>query len=111
MKLFNYVNDRGGKAISPEIANIPADFESFRSVFEQMLEQEMFVTQQFNNIADKCIKLKDFVTFQFIQWFLEEQIEEEYVARRILEMFDVIGEEGIGRWEIDKHIPKVTYGE
>lgn len=110
MKLFNYVNDRGGRAISPEIANIPADFESFRSVFEQMLEQEMYVTQQFNTIADKCIKLKDFVTFQFIQWFLEEQIEEEYVARRILEMFDVIGEEGMGRWEIDKHIPKVSYG-
>lgn len=109
MKLFNYVNDRGGKAISPEITNIPADFESFRSVFEEMLEQEMYVTQQFNNIADKCIKLKDFVTFQFIQWFLEEQIEEEYVARRILDMFDVIGEEGTGRWEIDKHIPKVQY--
>src|SRR3546814_12556387 len=97
MKLFNYVNDRGGKAISPEITNIPADFESFRSVFEEMLEQEMYVTQQFNNIADKCIKLKDFVTFQFVQWFLEEQIEEEYVARRILDMFDVIGEEG--RWD------------
>jgi len=109
MKLFNYVNDRGGKAISPEIVNVPTDFESFRSVFEQMLEQEMYVTQQFNNIAEKCIKLKDFVTFQFIQWFLEEQIEEEYVARRILEMFDVIGEEGTGRWEIDKHIPKVSY--
>lgn len=109
MKLFNYVNDRGGKAISPEITNIPADFESFRAVFEGMLEQEMFVTQQFNNIADKCMKLKDYVTFQFVQWFLAEQIEEEYVARRILEMFDVIGEEGIGRWEIDKHIPKVQY--
>lgn len=109
LKLFNYVNDRGGRAISPEVVNIPGDFESFRSVFEQALEQEMHVTQQFNNIADKCLKLKDFVTFQFVQWFLEEQIEEEYVARRILEMFDVIGEEGTGRWEIDKHVPKVTY--
>ena len=109
LKLFNYVNDRGGRAISPEVANVPTDFESFRGVFEEMLEQEMFVTQQFNNIADKCMKVKDFVTFQFIQWFLEEQIEEEYVARRILEMFDVIGEDGAGRWEIDKHISKVSY--
>lgn len=109
LKLFNYINDRGGKAISPEIINVPNDFESFRSVFETALEQEMHVTAQFNNIAEKCFKVKDFVTFQFIQWFLAEQIEEEYVARRILEMFDVIGEEGTGRWEIDKHIPKVTY--
>jgi len=109
LKLFHYINDRGGKAISPEITNVPKDFESFRGVFELALEQEMHVTAQFNNIADKCFKAKDFVTFQFIQWFLAEQIEEEYVARRILEMFDVIGEEGTGRWEIDKHVPKVSY--
>lgn len=110
LKLFNYINDRGGRAVSPEITNIPTDFESFRGVFEQTLEQEMFVTEQFNNIADKCMQAKDYVTFNFLQWFLAEQVEEEYVARRILEMFDVIGEEGTGRWEIDKHLGKVTYG-
>ncbi|MCY4780438.1 ferritin [Sphingobacterium sp. UT-1RO-CII-1] len=109
LKLFNYINDRGGRAVSPEITNIPVDFESFRGVFEQTLEQEMFVTEQFNNIADKCMKLKDYVTFNFLQWFLAEQVEEEYVARRILELFDVIGEEGTGRWEIDKHLVKVAY--
>jgi len=108
-KLFNYVNDRGGKAISPEILNVPKDFESFRSVFETALEQEMEVTQSINNIADRCVKAKDYVSFQFLQWFLQEQIEEEYVARRILEMFDVIGEEGTGLWEIDKHVQKVSY--
>src|SRR5690606_2547440 len=56
LKLFRYVNDRGGRAISPEITNIPKDFESFRSIFEIALEQEMHVTQQINNIADKCLK-------------------------------------------------------
>ncbi|WP_270087187.1 ferritin [Sphingobacterium sp. SYP-B4668] len=109
LKLFNYINNRGGRAISPEITGIPVDFESFRSVFEQTLEQEMFVTEQFNNIADRCMKAKDYVTFNFVQWFLEEQVEEEYVARRILDMFDVIGEEGTGRWEIDKHVNKVAF--
>ncbi len=109
LKLFNYISNRGGRAISPEINNIPTDFESFRGVFEQTLEQEMFVTEQFNNIADRCMKSKDYVTFNFVQWFLEEQVEEEYVARRILELFDVIGEEGTGRWEIDKHLVKVTF--
>lgn len=111
LKLFRYVNDRGGKAISPEVTLIPQDFPSFRSLFEKTLEQEMFVTQQFNIIADKCMKAKDYVTFNFVQWFLEEQVEEEYIARRILDMFDVIGEEGTGRWEIDKNIPKVSYNE
>ncbi|MFD2744363.1 MULTISPECIES: ferritin [Sphingobacterium] len=111
LKLFKYVGDRGGRAISPEITNVPTDFESFRGVFEQTLEQEMFVTEQFNTIADLCMKSKDYVTFNFVQWFLEEQVEEEYVARRIIELFDVIGEQGTGLWEIDRHLVKVTYDE
>ena len=109
LKLFNYVSDRGGRAISPEITNIPQEFESFRSVFEQALQQEIYVTQQFNRMAVKCMKANDFTTFQSIQWFLNEQIEEEYVARRALELFEVIGEEGTGRYEIDKRIPHIHY--
>lgn len=109
LKIFNYISSRGGKPISPEVTNIPQDFESFRGVFEQTLEQEMFVTEQFNNIAAKCQQVKDYVTFNFLGWFLEEQVEEEYVARRILELFDVIGEEGTGRWEIDRHLVKVCF--
>lgn len=109
LKLFKYINDRGGKAISPEVTQIPQDFPTFRSLFEKTLEQEMFVTQQFNVIADKCMKARDYVTFNFVQWFLEEQVEEEYIARRILDLFEVIGEEGTGKWEIDRHVPKVSY--
>ena len=109
LKLFEFVSDMGGRALSPEVTNIPQEFESFRGVFETALQQEIYVTQQFNRIADRCFKAKDFMTFQFIQWFLKEQIEEEYVARRALELFDVIGEEGTGRWEIDKNVPKIDY--
>lgn len=111
LKLFHYISSRGGRPISPEVSNVPVDFESFRGVFEETLQQEMFVTEQFNNIADKCMQVKDFVTFNFLQWFLAEQVEEEYVARRILELFDVIGEEGTGRWEIDKTLVKVVFEE
>lgn len=111
MKIFRYMNDAGGRAISPEVVNVPQEFESFRGVFEQALQQEIFVTQSLNKLADRCLRVKDFVTLQFLQWFLNEQLEEEYVARRILELFDVIGEEGTGRWQIDKHVPKIHYGQ
>lgn len=109
LKLFNFVSDLGGRAVSPEISNIQQEFDSFRGIFEQALQQEIYVTQQFNRIAERCLKASDFMTFQFIQWFLKEQIEEEYVARRALELFDVIGEEGTGRYEIDKRVPKIKY--
>ncbi|WP_242916536.1 ferritin [Pontibacter liquoris] len=109
LRLFKFVSDMGGRAVSPEITNIQVEFESFRNVFEQALQQEIAVTQSFNRIADQCQKMKDYVTFSFLQWFLKEQIEEEYVARRALELFEVIGEEGTGQYEIDKRVPKITY--
>ncbi|WP_266202682.1 ferritin [Pontibacter kalidii] len=109
LRLFKFVSDMGGRAVSPSVSGTQMEFESFRSVFEQALQQEIAVTQSFNRMADKCQKEKDYVTFTFLQWFLKEQIEEEYVARRALELFEVIGEEGTGLYEIDKRVPKITY--
>ncbi|MDF9798482.1 ferritin [Catalinimonas alkaloidigena] len=109
MKIFKYVNDLGGAALSPEISDISTEFDSFRGIFEEALQQEIAVTQSFNRIAAKCQKLHDFTTFNFLAWFLNEQIEEEYIARRCLELFEVIGEEGAGQYMIDKQIAKVTY--
>lgn len=110
-RLFKYVLDMGGNAVSPEITNIKHEFNGFREVFEEALEQEIAITQSFKNIYAKCLKEQDFVTMEFLNWFLKEQREEEYKARRALELFEVIGEEGTGRWEIDKHVNKISYSE
>lgn len=109
LKFYKYVLDMGGVAISPEITNIKNEFNSFREVFEEALEQEVNITQSIKNIAARCFKESDFVTLEFLNWFFKEQREEEYKARRALELFEVIGEEGTGRWEIDKHVGKIEY--
>ena len=109
LKLFKFVNDVGGKAISPEISDIPHNFNSLRATFEQALEQEIANTQSFHRIIDQCYKAKDYTTINFLQWFLQEQVEEEFIARRALELFDVIGEEGVGLYMIDKKIPDIEY--
>lgn len=109
LKFFKYVLDMGGNAISPEVTNVKADFNSFREVFEEALEQEISVTQSIKAIANKCHKEQDYVTLEFLNWFFKEQREEEYKARRALELFEVIGEEGTGRWQIDKHVGQISY--
>jgi len=111
LKLFKYLLDMGANAISPEITNVKTEFAGFRDIFEEALEQEIAITQSFKNIVGKCHKEMDFVTIEFLNWFLKEQREEEYKARRALELFEVIGEEGTGRWQIDKNVGKITYSE
>lgn len=107
LKLFHYINEAGGHALQPEITNIRHRFNSLREVFELALEQEIQVTKSINNIVDHCFQMKDFATFNFLQWFVVEQREEETLARRALELFDIIGEEGIGLWTIDKELGKL----
>lgn len=109
LKLFKYILDMGGNAISPDVKDIRLEFNSFREVFEQALEMEIAITQSFKKIAAACHKEQDFVTMEFLNWFLKEQREEEYKARRALELFTVIGEDATGLWEIDKTIPTISY--
>lgn len=107
LKLFRYINEAGGHAIQPEITGIRQHFNSLREVFELILEHEIEVTKSINNIVDHCFNVKDFATFSFMQWYVTEQREEETVARRALEIFDIIGEEGVGLWTIDQEMGKL----
>jgi len=109
MKIFRYINDSGGQAISPDVAGVPAKFDSFKAVFEEALAQEVAVTQALNRIAAQCQQVQDYTTFQFLAWFLREQVEEEFVARRCLELFEIIGEEGNAHFMIDQQIPEIKY--
>jgi len=108
IKFFKYVNEAGGRAISPEVAHIPHEFESLRDIFETALEQEIGVTNSIYKLVEAARKGRDFITEHFLQWFVQEQMEEEVNARRAVQLFDIIGEEsGFHIYQIDKAIGKV----
>jgi len=108
MKLITYINDSGGHALAPEISGIKNEFDSLREILDYALEHEIKVSLSINNIVDFCFELKDFATLQFMQWYVEEQREEEQVCRRALEIYDIIGDSGQGLWMIDKEIGKLV---
>lgn len=107
MKLFHYINDAGGLALEPEIIGIKHNYDTLRQVFQLILEHELKVTHSINEIVEHCYKVKDFATLNFMQWYVSEQREEEVLSRRALELFNIIGEEGIGLWTIDQEIGKL----
>ncbi len=111
MKLFHYINDAGGHALQPEITGLKHSYDSLRQVFQMILEHEIKVTQSINEIVEHCYNVKDFATLNFMQWYVSEQREEEMLSRRALELFDIIGEEGIGLWTIDQEIGKLEVAE
>jgi len=106
-RIFNYISSVGGNAVTPEVTNVQQEFESFRDVFEITLEQEVSITHSISNIVDACTAVKDYTTANFLNWFLGEQVEEEAIARRCLEIFDIVDQQGLGFLMIDREIALV----
>ena len=107
-KLFNYINETGSMAIVSEVAKPKMDFKSIRDVFEKTLEHEKLITQKINELADTCLGAKDYSTFNFLQWYVSEQHEEEHLFKGILDMMDIMGLDGRGLFMVDREIGKLA---
>ena len=109
LKFFHYLIDMESQAISPSIGDCQHEFENLRDVFETALDIEISVTDAIHDIVRICRKHNDIATEEFMKWFVQEQIEEEYIARRALELFDVLGEDKIALGMIEERILSVSY--
>lgn len=104
MKIFKFVADCGGISISPQVDQINHDFSHLEEVFETALDQEIKVTKSIYNILSVARKDQDYLVENFLQWFINEQLEEEKTFRDILDLFDVMGRDGIALKFIDERI-------
>lgn len=113
LKLIQYVNERGGKALIPELSEPTRDFKKLTSLFQTLLDHEVMVSGEINDLVDICLSEKDYTTHNFLQWYVAEQIEEEALARTIMDKLNMIGEDKGGLYLFDRDIENisVTTGE
>ncbi len=105
MKIFKFVNDNGGAAISPKVTGeLPTEFASLKEVYTAALHLEISVTKKIYTIFQKARTLGDYASELFVQWFVTEQMEEEQSFRDILDIFDLM--EGMPLKMIDERLPK-----
>jgi ferritin len=104
LKLVKFVNERGGKAIIPSVEKPPKEFNDLVNVFELLLEHEIMVTESINNVVDICLQEKDYTTHNFIQWYVSEQLEEEALARMVLDKLKLIGGDKGGMYMFDRDL-------
>lgn len=108
LKLVKFVNERGGAAIIPGLENPPTEFTSLTRVFELLLEHELKVTDSINEVVDICLQEKDYTTHNFMQWYVSEQLEEEALARTILDKLTLIGGDKGGLYLFDRDLEATT---
>lgn len=103
MKIFKFVNDNGGSALSPTVTAVVHEYESLRAVFEASLDAEIEVTKAIHNAFKTARKVGDFTSEIFLQWFVTEQAEEEEKVRDILDMIDLMDDMPLKM--VDERIP------
>jgi len=108
LKLVKFVNERGGRAIVPSITQPPSDFDTVQRMFELLLAHVLTVTQSINEVVDICLKEKDYTTHNFMQWYVSEQMEEEALARSILDKLNLIGNEKVGMYLFDREMLEIA---
>lgn len=108
LKLVKFVNERGGHAHISELNAPNVTFDSFQEMFQKLLEHEVFVSESINELVHISLQEKDYATHNFLQWYVAEQIEEEAVARTILDKINMIGDDKGGLYLFDRDIQQLT---
>lgn len=107
-RLFTYVNETGALAKLGAIEAPSTDYESVAVVFEKIYEHECHITQEINSLVDAALAEKDYSTFNFLQWYVAEQHEEERLFKSILDKIRIIGTEGRGLYHFDQQMSQLA---
>ena len=107
LKMVKYVNEAGGHALVSMIKEPPSSYKSINEAFEIALDQERSVTKQINKLVDLSLETKDYASFHFLQWFVEEQLEEEKLFRLILDVIKLAGKDPRSLLLVDNEIAKI----
>ena len=94
MKFFGYIAERGGRVELKAIDQPPVEYDSPTALFEMTLDHEKKVTGLINDLYELALDEKDYASQVLLQWYIEEQVEEEANASEILETLRMAGGKG-----------------
>ncbi|MEX2596924.1 MAG: ferritin [Salibacteraceae bacterium] len=108
LKLVKYMNERDGKVIIPAFEKPRADYETVKQLFEELYKHECEVTQSIGEMVGVCLEEKDFTTHNFLQWYVSEQLEEEALAKTIIDKIKLMGSDESAWYHFDRDIKSIS---
>ncbi|MBR4488483.1 MAG: ferritin [Bacteroidales bacterium] len=104
MKMFRYIHERGGVVTLKPIKAVDTKWKSATAIFEQTLSHERTVTSLINSLMDTAHEIRDYATINFLNWYVDEQVEEEAHAEEILEKVKMIEKDKAAMYNLDKEL-------
>jgi len=109
MKMFKYLEDQNAQITLPEIKGVKVKYKSLLDVFKKSLAHEQTMTKNLNELSDIAMKEKDHATYNLLQWYVTEQVEEEATVSEIIDHITLVGDSGYGLYTIDKELASRTF--
>ncbi|MBM4171527.1 MAG: ferritin [Ignavibacteria bacterium] len=104
MKIFEFVNEVGGKVELEAIEKPISEWKSVLNVFEESLKHELMITDKINNLYNMASTEKDHASGIFLQWFVTEQVEEVNTVEQIIHKLKMIGEHKGALYMLDREL-------
>ena len=109
MKMFDYVIERDGRALVKSWPTPEAEWKGPLNVFESVYQHERKVTGLIINLVEIAQSEKDHATQIFLQWFVNEQVEEEASAKALIQQLKMIGDSRAALFQIDRELAQRTF--
>jgi len=109
MKIYNFINNKGGKLVLQAIKAPTTKFGDAIKVFERALEHEQYVTKSINSLMDVAIKENDHAVNSFLRWYVDEQVEEEALATKSLNRMKITNGKGEGLLMLDQEFAQRAF--
>lgn len=110
-RLFTYVSETGAMPILGSIDAPRHEFASLGEVFRETYQHERLITEKINSLAHAAFTTQDYSTFNFLQWYVAEQHEEEKLFKGVLDKIELVGEDGKALFFIDKDLAAMAVEE
>lgn len=104
LKIIHYLNDIGATATIPAVKAPASSYKSLEGIVKTALKNEQSVTKAIHKMVELSHKEKDHCTYAFLEWFVNEQVQEETKFETILQKFDLLGRDKLGINEVDKFL-------
>ena len=103
-KIYRYLIDQGVKVRLAAIAEPPAEYGTLLEIYEYSLAHEQSMTARLNDLSDQARGEKDHATYNLLQWFVNEQVEEEATLGEIIAKLRLVKDDGYGLLMIDNEL-------
>jgi ferritin len=108
-KFFDYVVERGGRVVLETIDKPQTEWKSALEVFEEALAHEQHITSRIHDLVELAVEHKDRATQSFLQWFVDEQVEEEASAEAVLKSIKLGGGQPVAMLMLDRELAARTF--